>query len=100
MSLLQTDTGARAVKWRELAHRATLPLLGLALVALVVEVALVLLGPGSRDVMVRNCLVTGVVFVAAIATLLAGISRPAGTSAPWLALGLGILSYACAFLVF
>jgi diguanylate cyclase (GGDEF)-like protein/PAS domain S-box-containing protein len=100
MSLLQTDTGVRAVKWRKLAHKATLPLLGLALVALAVEAALVLLEPGSRDVMVRNCLVTGVVFVAAIATLLAGISRPGGTRAPWLALGLGIFSYACAFLVF
>ena len=58
------------------------------------------LGPGSSDVMVRDALVTTVAFAAAVATLLAAVTRPAGMRAPWLALGLGVLSYASAFLVF
>jgi diguanylate cyclase (GGDEF)-like protein/PAS domain S-box-containing protein len=76
------------------------PLLGFAFLALVAEVVLVGLGPDSSDIMVRDSLVTAIVFVAAVATLLAGVSRPAGSRAPWIMLGLGILSYACAFLLF
>ena len=58
------------------------------------------LGPDASNVMVRDALVTTVAFAAAVATLLAAVTRPAGMRAPWLALGLGVLSYASAFLVF
>ncbi len=88
------DTGSsRSLRF---ARFAIPPLLGLAFVSLVVEVVLVELGPGSSDVMVRDALVTTVAFAAAVATLLAAVTRPAGMRAPWLALGLGILSYSSA----
>lgn len=96
----ETHSGTEERRPRSLAGRAIWPLYGLGLVALAVEVTLVAFGPSGGDPTVRNALVTGIVFVAALVTFLGGLRRPAGARAPWFALSLGILSYACAFLVF
>ena len=97
-SKMSTHTGSsRSLRFARL---AIAPLLGLAFISLAVEVFLVELGPDSSNVMVRDAFVTTVAFAAAVATLLAAVTRPAGMRAPWFALGLGVLSYASAFLVF
>ena len=75
-------------------------ILGLGLLALVTEIVLVVAGSDSGDVTLRNCLVTAAVFTAAVVTLLAGVSRPAGARGAWLMLGFGILSQAFGFLIF
>src|SRR6188768_723955 len=96
----QTDTrttGAHPRRWAPVTIRA---ILGLGLLALVAEIVLVVAGPDSGDVPLRNCLVTAAVFTAAVVALLAGVSRPAGARGPWLMLGFGILSQAFGFLIF
>lgn len=81
-------------------RRAIAPLFGIALVALAVEVALVAFDVGVGGTTLRNALVTAIVLIAALATFLAAVDRPAGSRAPWFALSLGIFSYGCAFLTF
>jgi diguanylate cyclase (GGDEF)-like protein/PAS domain S-box-containing protein len=100
MDPLQTDISSKEGKRRRLARAAIAPLLGLALLVLLAEVVLVVFESGIHDVTVRNVLVPTVIFAAATATLLSGVSRPPGTRAPWIALGLGLLSQACGFFVF
>jgi len=100
MKPLQTDTSTTGANLRRFAPAAILTVLGLGLVALAAEVVLVVSGSDPGGITLRNCLVTTVVFAAAVATLLTGISRPAGARGPWLMLGLGILSQAVAFLIF
>jgi diguanylate cyclase (GGDEF)-like protein/PAS domain S-box-containing protein len=78
-------------------NRPSKALLTLATGALVAEVVLVALGPASSGVAVRDALVVTVIFLAALVTLISGASRPAGQRAPWLVLGVGMLSYTCAF---
>jgi diguanylate cyclase (GGDEF)-like protein/PAS domain S-box-containing protein len=98
MERLTADNVRKATEWRRIARSSIRPLLGLALAALAVEVALVTFGSGIGGTTLRNALVTAVVFIAGVATLLAAADRPAGSRAPWLVLGLGILSYAGGFL--
>jgi diguanylate cyclase (GGDEF)-like protein/PAS domain S-box-containing protein len=94
---IRTDTGAV----KRLASFAIPALFGLGLVALIAEVLLVVTGLDSGNVILRNVLVTTTSFAAAAATLLAAIGRPRGARAPWLLLGLGILSYSLgSFLLF
>jgi diguanylate cyclase (GGDEF)-like protein/PAS domain S-box-containing protein len=83
-----------------MARRAIVPLFGIALAALAVEVALVTFDLGAGGTTLRNVLVTAIVFIAAVATFLSAVDRPAGSRVPWLALSLGIFSYGCAFLTF
>src|SRR6202042_2063643 len=78
-------------------NRASKALLTLATGALTAEVVLVALGSASSGVAVRNALVVTVILLAALVTLISGATRPAGTRAPWLVLGIGMLSYTCAF---
>jgi diguanylate cyclase (GGDEF)-like protein/PAS domain S-box-containing protein len=82
----------------QLARSAIATLYGLGVAALAVEIFLVVFDKGSGEL--RDILVTAISFLAAGSTLLTGCSRPAGSRAPWLVLGLGMFSYACAFLVF
>jgi diguanylate cyclase (GGDEF)-like protein/PAS domain S-box-containing protein len=79
------------------ARRVTTSLFALASAALLVKVALVLLGSPGRETTVSNVLVTTVIAAAGTATLLGAFTRPARARAPWLVLGSGILSYAIGF---
>ncbi len=71
--------------------------LGVATAALAAEVALVTFGAGLGGTDLRNALVVATTILAAAATLMAGLSRPGGARAPWLVLGLGILSFGFGF---
>jgi hypothetical protein len=70
----------------------------IGLCAVLAEIAMVSLGFGS--VTVRNALVTAASFSGAAIALLTAASRPRGTRAAWLLLGLGILSYSLGSLLF
>jgi diguanylate cyclase (GGDEF)-like protein/PAS domain S-box-containing protein len=70
----------------------------IGLCAVLAEIAMVSLGFGS--VTVRNFLVTAASFSGAAIALLTAASRPRGTRAAWLLLGLGILSYSLGSLLF
>lgn len=83
-----------------IARMAAPPLLGLALLTLIVEVALVTVLTEVGGVTLRNTLVTATVLMAAVAAMLGGATRPVGSRAPWIVLGLGILSYGCGFASF
>lgn len=99
MEPLQTNTRttrAHPSRWAPVAIRV---IFGLGLAGLLAEIFFVVAGSDSGDIALRNCLVTAVMFTAAVVTLLAGVSRPPGARAPWLMLGLGILGQACAFLI-
>ncbi|HEU4681574.1 MAG TPA: PAS domain-containing protein, partial [Gemmatimonadales bacterium] len=99
MEPLRTDNRTTETRLGRFTAAAIPTIFGLGLAALLMEIVLVVSGSDSGDITLRNCLVTAVVFTAAVATLLAGVSRPAGARAPWLLLGLGILSQAFAFLI-
>lgn len=71
--------------------------MGVGSVALAAELLLIALGSASGDA--GHALVTAIAFTAALATMLAGLSRPSGSRAPWLVLGLGMAGYGGAFLV-
>jgi diguanylate cyclase (GGDEF)-like protein/PAS domain S-box-containing protein len=94
----QTDSNADGGRWKRLARPAIRALLGLALLALLTEIDLVVTGSGS--VTVRDVLVTTASFAAGAITLLAGMSRPRGARAAWLVLGFGILSFTIGFALF
>jgi PAS domain S-box/diguanylate cyclase (GGDEF) domain len=96
--LVVINQGAHTVK--EAAQLAVKPIFVLGLAALLVEIVLVVFGLSVGGTTMRNGLVTAAVASAALATLLTGVSRPAGTRAPWVVLGVGILSYAIGFAYF
>jgi diguanylate cyclase (GGDEF)-like protein/PAS domain S-box-containing protein len=66
---------------------------GLGLVALLAEIFIVVSGTDAGNVTLRNILVVTTSFAAAVATLLSGARRARGQRAPWLLLGLAMLSY-------
>src|ERR1044072_4159948 len=99
METLQTETGTTGARFKRWAPAAIRAIFGLGLAGLLTEIILVVTGSGSADIALRNCLVTAVMFTAAVVTLLTGASRPPGARAPWLMLGLGILGQAIAFLI-
>jgi diguanylate cyclase (GGDEF)-like protein/PAS domain S-box-containing protein len=101
MQPVQTDIRADAGAKKRLARFAIPALFGLGLLTLIAELVLVVTGLDSSSLALRNTLVTTTSFAAAAATLLAAIGRPRGARAPWLMLGLGILSYSLgSFLIF
>jgi diguanylate cyclase (GGDEF)-like protein/PAS domain S-box-containing protein len=100
MQQAQTDIEVSTGGWKRFARPAIFAFFGLGLVALLAEIFLVVSGLDSGDVTLRNTLVTTTSFAAAAATLLGGASRPRGERAPWLLLGLGILSYSLGSLLF
>jgi diguanylate cyclase (GGDEF)-like protein/PAS domain S-box-containing protein len=65
-----------------------------AAIALGVELVLLILESAPGSVEARNSVVVTAMFGAAAATLITGLSRPAGTKAPWVLLGCASLSYA------
>jgi diguanylate cyclase (GGDEF)-like protein/PAS domain S-box-containing protein len=93
MQQAQADIQANEGGWKRFARSAIFSFFGLGLVALFAEIFLVVSGLDSGNVTLRNVLVTTTSFAAAAATLLGAASRRRGERAPWLMLGLGILSY-------
>ncbi|HYJ21852.1 MAG TPA: EAL domain-containing protein [Solirubrobacterales bacterium] len=93
MQQVKTDTQANERDRKRFARPAILAFFALGLVALLAEIFLVVSGLDAGDVALRNVLVTTASFAAGAATLLGGAIRPHGERAPWLMLGLAILSY-------
>jgi diguanylate cyclase (GGDEF)-like protein/PAS domain S-box-containing protein len=79
---------------RRSAAGAGTALIGLAIIALAVELILLLSGSASGTGDGRNCVVVTAMFAAGAATVLTGLGRPSGTRAPWVLLGCASLSYA------
>jgi diguanylate cyclase (GGDEF)-like protein/PAS domain S-box-containing protein len=77
-----------------LAAQAGKALIGLAAIALGVELVLLIFGSASGAVGARNVVVVTAMFAAGAATLSIGLSRPTGAKAPWVLLGGAGLSYA------
>jgi diguanylate cyclase (GGDEF)-like protein/PAS domain S-box-containing protein len=100
MEPTQTDIRADDGTWKRFALPALLAFFALGVVALLTEIVLVVSGLDSGNVTLRNGLVITASFAAALATLLAGVSRPRGLRAAWLMLGLGIFSYSLGSLLF
>jgi diguanylate cyclase (GGDEF)-like protein/PAS domain S-box-containing protein len=79
--------------WKRFTRSAMLAFFGLGLLALLAEVFIVVTGADAGNVTLRNILVVTTSFAAAIATVFSGAGRARGKRAPWLLLGLGMLSY-------
>ncbi len=91
MARRRADPGPPASIYRHVARVVSRVSLGVAVAALLTEVAWIVVGTGSPELLAG--LATTASFAAGGATLLHGLGKPAGTRAPWILLGLGGLSY-------
>lgn len=91
MTSTEIDIRERPVTWR-LARAAIALLVGLATVGLVVQAALFLFS--STETPIQADLLVALVATASVVALLGAALRAPGNRAPWLILGLGMLSYA------
>jgi diguanylate cyclase (GGDEF)-like protein/PAS domain S-box-containing protein len=84
--------------WRRRAEAAGRLILCLAILSLLTDIALIVLAAG--DATLREALSTAVAFFAGAAALLSAAADPSANRPAWITLGLAILSFGCAFLVF
>ena len=91
MEQVQTNLQAGGRSPKRLVHLAIPTFFGLGLLAVLAEVAMVIMDLGS--VTARDVLVITASLAAAAATLLTAAGAPRGARAAWVLLGLGILSY-------
>src|SRR6185312_8609729 len=95
---IQTKTPTERSVRKRSPDPTILAVFSIGLCAVLAEIAMVSLGVGS--ITVRNLLVTAASFSGAAIALFTAASRPRGTRAAWLLLGLGILSYSLGSLLF